>query len=55
MMKPEEEAIAQWESQRDLNAELEASIDDVQAGRVVAYVVYKTDGGGLAELSARED
>lgn len=55
MPELDESITETWETQRDLNAELEASIDDVRAGRVIAYVVYKTDGGELAEPSARDD
>lgn len=44
-----------WKSQRDLNAELEASIDDIRAGRVITYVVYKTDDGELAKAPAGDD
>jgi len=31
-------AIKAWEAGRDLNAELEASIADVQVGKVTSYV-----------------
>lgn len=37
MPKPTGKAIRDWEAGRDLNAELEASIADVRAGRLTEY------------------
>ncbi|QSA96786.1 hypothetical protein [Methylococcus sp. EFPC2] len=55
MSKLNDQNLERWEAKRDLNAELEASIIDIQKGRITTYTVYQAPPTDPLSSSDQDD